>query len=95
MIPYSGFQWDKGNSSKNWRKHRVSKRECEEVFDSEPLLIIDDSLHSQVEKRMIALGITKKRRRLVVAFTIRDGRIRVVSARPMSKKERKFYEDQA
>lgn len=94
MIPYSGFQWDKGNSVKNWRKHRVSKRECEEVFDSEPF-IIDDRSHSNGEKRMIALGITKKRRRLVVAFTMRAGLIRVISARPMSRKERKFYEEQA
>jgi uncharacterized DUF497 family protein len=92
MIPFSGFEWDSGNSAKNWRKHRVSKRECEEVFAREPLVILEDISHSIFEQRMIALGNTKKERKLTIAFTFRNGMIRVISARPMSKKERALYE---
>lgn len=94
MIVFRGFRWDKGNLSKNWLKHHVSNRECEEVFIREPLIIIDDPIHSSLEQRMIALGSTSKNRKLTIAFTSRDGMIRVISARPMSRKERKFYEEQ-
>lgn len=89
---FIGFQWDQGNINKNMFKHGVENWECEQIFFNEPLIILDDPKHSFSEKRWAAFGITDAERQLVVIFTKRDERIRVISAREMSKKERKFYE---
>lgn len=87
-----GFQWDSGNSDKNWIKHNVSKNECEQIFFNEPLIVADDIRHSQTENRWYTLGKTDFERKLFVVFTIRENLIRVISARDMNKKERKYYE---
>ncbi|MAZ78247.1 MAG: hypothetical protein CMF39_06170 [Legionellaceae bacterium] len=87
-----GFDWNKGNANKNWHRHGVTLIECEQVFFNQPLLLGDDDRHSVSEKRYYALGITNLERRLFIAFTIRSKLIRVISARDMSKKERKVYE---
>ena len=87
-----GFQWDQGNIDKNLFKHNVENWECEQIFFNEPLIILDDPKHSFSEKRWAAFGRTDTRRQLVVIFTKRDERIRVISAREMNKKESKFYE---
>jgi uncharacterized DUF497 family protein len=87
-----GFDWDDGNILKNWIKHGVTAGECEEIFFNEPLLLIDDSQHSQTEKRYLALGKTNEGRILTVIFTIRKNKIRIISARDQSQKERNFYE---
>jgi len=88
----TGFEWDEGNSDKNWDKHGVSDFECEEVFFNQPLVVRHDPKHSQREARMYALGRTDKDRRLVVAFTLRGDMIRVISARDMTRRERSVYE---
>lgn len=88
----TSFEWDSGNQDKNWLKHKVSNTECEEVFFNQPLLILQDHEHSQREERFYALGKTNKNRFLFISFTLRDTRIRVISARSMNKKERKYYE---
>jgi uncharacterized DUF497 family protein len=87
------FQWDDGNVVKNLKKHNVTAQEAEEVFLNEPFLALDDSKHSTAnEQRFQGLGKTKTGRRLFVAFTIRDRKIRVISIRDMKKKERSAYE---
>jgi hypothetical protein len=86
------FEWDQGNTEKNWVKHDVHYRECEEVFTNVPLLLSLDVAHSQKEKRFFALGHTNQSRFLFVAFTVRKNKIRVISARNMSKKEKRAYE---
>jgi uncharacterized DUF497 family protein len=86
-----GFDWDRGNQEKNEQKHGVASVECEEVFFNEPLIIKDAPL-SQVETQYFALGKTHGKRLLSLAFAIRRNRVRVISARPMSRKERKIYE---
>lgn len=88
----TGFDWDENNREKNWEKHQVSAGECEEVFFNLPLLLEEDPSHSQKEPRYYVLGHTIAGRRLFVAFTIREDKIRVISARDMSKKERSIYE---
>jgi len=85
--------WDSGNDSKNWVKHKVTKLECEECFLNIPLIVADDVKHSKSEKRLFALGRTNKNRRVFLVFTVRNNRIRVISARDMSKKERKVYDE--
>ena len=85
------FDWNKSNKDKNWEKHKADFRECEEVFSNKPLKIFYDTKHSQKEDRFIALGITNKNRKLYLVFTIRGKKIRIISARNMSRKERRFY----
>jgi uncharacterized DUF497 family protein len=89
-----GFEWDEGNVEKNWIKHRVSKNECEEVFFNQPILVSEDTKHSHIEKRYYVLGQTDSNRFLFISFTIRNNRIRVISARDMNRKERKKYYEQ-
>ena len=86
------FIWDKGNLDKNWHKHEVKTKECEEIFFDENKKIAKDKLHSNGEKRFIILGKTKKHRLLYLVFTMRGKKIRVISARDTNKKERKLYE---
>lgn len=85
------FQWDHGNECKNSDKHNVSKEEAEQVFFNQPLLLLEDKAHSQVEMRFHALGRTDNNRKLHIVFTIRINQIRVISARSMHKKERECY----
>lgn len=86
------FNWDESNREKNWEKHRVNFQECEQIFFDDRLKTFYDAVHSQAEDRFVALGTTNKARRLYVVFTVRNEEIRIISARDMSKKERRFYE---
>jgi len=85
------FIWDKGNIDKNWIKHKVTNRECEEVFFDRNKKIYKDRLHSGKEERHILLGKTKKGRLLYAVFTVRNKKIRIISARDINRKERKLY----
>ena len=87
----TSFQWDKGNADKNWEKHRVSRSEAEEVFFNQPLVVADDDIHSATENRYFALGHTNRGRLLFTVFTIRGRKVRVISTRDMTKKEREVY----
>ena len=89
-----GFAWDKGNIEKNWERHKVSFIECEEVFFNRPLVVAGDEIHCKSEGRYYALGRTNDDRLLFVVFTIRDNKIRVISARDMNRKERRVYREE-
>ena len=89
----AGFEWDEGNLEKNWAEHEVRWTESEEVFYRRPLLIVRDEGHSRSEPRYGAWGRTANERRLFVVFTIRRSLIRIVSARDMSRSERRAYDD--
>ena len=82
-----GFEWDKDNTEKNWRKHRVSASECEEIFLNHPLVLANDIKHSEKENRFYALGQTNGGRKLFIVFTIRLNLIRVISARDEPKRK--------
>ena len=88
-----GFEWDDGNARKSDDKHGVSQAEAEQVFFNQPLLAVEDLRHSVHEPRYHALGRSDDERRLLVTFTLRRAatRIRVISARDMSRKERARY----
>lgn len=88
----AGFDWDAGNATKNWDLHRVSRAECEQPFFNRPILVTVDEGHSAKERRYAALGQTKAGRRLSIVFTIRGTLVRVISARNMSRCERRLYE---
>jgi len=90
----AGFDWDAGNARKSIDKHDVSQAEAEQVFFNEPLLTVPDTKHSAIEQRIHALGRTDDGRLLHITFTLRDKdtKIRVISARDMSRKERGYYD---
>ena len=94
LSKIEGFEWDEGNARKNADKHGVTQGEAEQAFFNNPLLLLADGRHSQLEPRFHALGHTNDGRHLHITFTLRgDGRlIRVISARDMSRKERTRYD---
>jgi uncharacterized DUF497 family protein len=94
LLGLEGFDWNEANLTKNWEKHRVTPWECEQAFFNLPLVVADDAAHSTVEPHYYVLGQTDARRRLFLVFTIRERRIRVISARDMSAKERRTYHEQ-
>jgi uncharacterized DUF497 family protein len=87
-----GFEWDGGNWRKSELKHGVAVAETQEVLLNDLLCQVDPR-HSDDEQRYVALGRTNEGRRLFVSFTVRRNRVRVISARPMSRKERAVYEE--
>ena len=93
--PFAGieeFEWDAGNTTKNVLGHDVSKTEAESIFFNAPVMVLDDDNHSAEETRFLIHGVTTAGRLLTAAFTIRGTRIRLSSARDMSRKERLAYE---
>lgn len=88
------FDWDDGNILKNEVKHALKWQIIEEIFFNEPLVLLEDKTHSSDDEcRCAALGFTNEKQLVAVIFTKRKNKIRVISARPMSKKERTFYEN--
>ena len=85
------FQWDSGNSHKN-SKHQVNNAEIEEIFFDPHKVMAADHKHSQVEQRYVLLGKTYHQRLLYAVFTVREGIVRIISARDVNKKEVHLYE---
>ena len=87
------FEWGEDKARKNLKKHGVSFEEACTVFGDPLALTIHDPLHSEEEDRFITLGESHRQRLLVVVFTDRDEKIRVISARVATRRERKNYEE--
>ena len=91
---YYEFEWDKGNQTKNKTKHDLSIEEVEAVFRSGLALPLGVQISPPAdEQRLGLIGPTLNGRLLQIAFTLREGRVRVISARPAHKKERTQYEE--
>ena len=88
------FEWDEGNIGKN-KKHGLEDGESEEPFFDEDKKLFKDNLHSVGEERYRLIGKTKKGRLLFIAFTKREKKIRIISARDINKKEVYLYEEAA
>ncbi len=86
-----GFDWDRGNAEKGWARHGVSRAEAEEVFFNRPVLLAEDAKHPARERRYDLLGLSNGGRLLSVIFTVRRNLVRVISTRPMSRKERSHH----
>jgi uncharacterized DUF497 family protein len=87
----TGFEWDEGNSEKNWHRHGVSRVEIEQIFLNRPIVVAGDPKHSDKERRFFALGHTDMIRLLAVVFTLQGSMLCVISARTMSRRERRVY----
>ena len=86
------FEWDNRKAKSNLIKHGVSFEDASTAFGDPLSLTIPDPDHSQVEDRWILLGKSHQRKLLVVVHTERGDNIRIISARPASRGERKDYE---
>ncbi|HOY65288.1 MAG TPA: BrnT family toxin [Candidatus Ozemobacteraceae bacterium] len=85
------FDWDEGNAQKNWDRHHVSQGESESIFFNEPTVVCNDSAHAKNEMRYMCLGKTRQGRYLFISFTVRNDKIRVISARDMTDREHKEF----
>ena len=89
------FEWDQSKAIANLKKHGISFEEAKTVFDNPLAVIFDDEAHSIDERREIILGHSQQNRFLLIAFTERSSRIRIISARIATRKEREDYEQNA
>jgi uncharacterized protein len=87
------FEWDEDKARSNMKKHRVAFEEAVTVFGDELAMTIHDLEHSHDEERYIIMGESDRQRLLVVSFTDRGSRIRIISARAANGRERKKYEE--
>jgi len=87
------IEWDAGKARVNLQKHGVGFEEAATVFGDPLSSTISDPLHSAGEHRFIMVGFSKQGRVIVVAHAERGGRIRIISARVASRRERKQYEE--
>ena len=87
------FEWDPKKAAINLRDHKVSFEEASTSLEDELSLTGDDSDHSIVEARLITFGVSSPGRLLAVSHTERGERIRIISARPATRAERRLYEE--
>lgn len=86
------FEWDPEKAAANATKHKVQFYEAMTVFADPLELMISDPDHSEAEQRFLSIGASTTGRLLVVAYTERAGRIRIVNAREATARERRHYE---
>ena len=86
------FEWDPLKALANETKHGVSFVEASEVFDDDHSSAVPDPDHSNDEGRYLIFGVSRTGRVLVVSYTERGDRIRLISARTMTARERRAYE---
>ena len=87
------FEWDPGKAESNVSKHRVTFEEAATVLGDPLSMTVYDPDHSQDEDRYITMGTSSGGRLLIVSHTDRDDRIRIISARQATTRERKAYEN--
>ena len=87
------FEWDPEKARENEQKHGVSFAEASQVFDDDHSSAVQDPDHSVDEARYLIFGASKQGKNLVVSYTERGDRIRLISARQMTARERRAYEE--
>ena len=87
------FEWDDKKALANQKKHGISFIEASEIFNDEYSSCVNDPDHSYEESRYLLFGVSTKGAHLVVSYTERLGIIRIISARRMTRQERKAYEE--
>lgn len=88
------FEWDPKKASSNLRKHGVSFEEAASVFNDVLAVIYEDPDHSTTEKRCLAFGTSAQGRLLVVSYANQGERIRIITARKVTRRERDLYEEE-
>jgi uncharacterized protein len=86
------FQWNEGKAASNWSKHGISFSEAETVFDDSLYIDFYDTDNSEDEDRYLIVGMSNEDRLLIVSYTERGSWVRIISAREVTKSERRIYE---
>ena len=86
------FEWDPNKARYNLQKHGVSFQEAVTVFTDELSITNYDLRHSEQEERFMIVGWSHRRNLLMISYTERENRIRIISSRKLRKNERKAYE---
>jgi uncharacterized DUF497 family protein len=84
------FEWDKSKARANRRKHGIDFADAVSVLEDDEALTIDDD--DPDEERFVTIGVDALGRIVVVVYTFRENRIRIISARKATPRERKQYE---
>ena len=87
------FEWDPNKALENFRKHQVAFEEAATVFGDYLSVTVPDPDHSMEEERFITVGSSSGKRLLVIAHAERGGSIRIISARELTPRERRQYEE--
>jgi uncharacterized DUF497 family protein len=87
------YEWDPAKAAANVRKHGVSFEEAASVFLDHAALTFADPDHSEDEERAITIGRSAHQRIVLVCHTEREGRLRIISARPATRREQDQYEE--
>ena len=87
------FTWDPAKAAANLRKHGVAFEDASTVFRNPLAKVMPDPTHSGQEQRWLILGHSAGERLLLVVFTETEERIRIISARDASARERREYEE--
>ena len=87
------FEWDRDKAARNLLKHQVSFDEAQTVFEDPLYVDFYDPDHSDFEERYLIVGRSKQDKVLIISYTERENIIRIISARKVTKAERKFYEE--
>ena len=86
------FTWDPAKNQSNETKHGVTFHEAATIFADALTITFPDPDHSELEYRYVTFGVSRFQRYLVVAHSDADDEVRIISAREMTKQERKSYE---
>ncbi|MDZ8080068.1 MAG: BrnT family toxin [Nostoc sp. SerVER01] len=87
-----GFEWHEEKAKENLKKHGISFDEAKTIFNDPFSITITDPEHSLDEERYIDIGLSLRGQLLVVVYTERQSKIRIISCRQATKAERKVYE---
>lgn len=87
------FEWDPRKAAQNLRKHKVSFAEAATVLGDAMAITVYDPAHSIDEDRYITIGLSDRHRILMVSHADRGDRVRIISARELTRKERREYEE--
>ena len=87
------FEWDPKKGEANERKHGVSFQEAATIFGDPLAITFTDPDHSVNEERYLTFGLSRFDRLLVISHADRGHRARIISARPMTREERRIYEE--
>jgi uncharacterized DUF497 family protein len=89
------FEWDENKAAINKRKHDVTFDEAQTIFTDKLSIMKPDTTHVDDEERLLIIGMSNKNRLVVVSYTERGERIRLINARKATRDERKQYEEDA
>ena len=87
------FEWNKEKAKSNFKKHNIDFKEASSIFRDPLFITALDKEHSRYEERYVTIGLSNKNRVLIVAHADSENKIRIISARKVTKNEKRFYQE--